>query len=279
MAELKPGVYHDVSFDQYASWPAANHSILKHFNKTPAHAYHEMVTDEETEAKTLGYLVHMAALEPDKYKAEVAVAPKLDKRTKIGKAEWAKFEKANEGKFLARKKDDDIASAILRSVDQHPFARELLRAKGAQELSLLWKDPATGVLCKGRIDRLTTVSDQPVVVDVKTIGKPASTHNFQQAVMAYDYHGQAAHYLYGLNTLMPDTPIPRFAWVACETDPPNLVRVFEAEDEALGIGAESMAKALQQFKECQKSGFWPGWGDGMDVAGLPAWAYKRFAVD
>jgi len=144
---------------------------------------------------------------------------------------------------------------------------------------LVWKDEATGVLCKGRIDRLTSVSDQPVVVDVKTTGKPASTHNFQQAVQAYGYHAQAAHYLLGVHTLMPDAPIPKFLWLVCETEAPNLVRVFEADDEALAIGADQMAAALQQFKECEASGFWPGWPEGLDIAGLPAWAYKKFAVE
>jgi len=280
MAEdLKPGVFHNVPFDDYAQWAAVNHSILKHFKKTAAHVYYEMVTDEETKAKTLGYLVHMAALEPDKYKTDVAVAPKLDKRTKVGKAEWARFEKENQGKFLARKEDDDTAKGILANIEQHPFARELLRAKGAEELSLRWIDQATGVLCKGRIDRLTMVGDEAVMVDVKTLGKPASTHNFQQAIQTYDYHGQAAHYLFGLNTLMPDAPIPKAVWLVCETDAPYQIRVFEADDEALAIGADEMAKALQRFKECQETGFWPGWGDGMDVAGLPPWAYKRFNVE
>ena len=277
--ELKPGVYHDVSFDEYAAWPAANHSVLQHFRKTAAHVFHEMTHDERTPAKELGYLIHLAALEPDLYKTDVVVAPKVDKRTKVGKADWARFEKENEGKHIALADDHVCASAILKNIGAHPVARELLRSEGAAELSLLWNDRATGVLCKGRIDRLTKMADEPIVVDVKSLGNPASTHNFQGAVIQYDYHGAAAHYLIGLNTLMSDSPIPKFAWVVCETKAPFCVRVFEADDEALAIGADSMAKALQQFKECKASGFWPAWGEGMDVAGLPAWAYKRFNVD
>ncbi len=279
MAEMKPGVFQGIPFDEYASWPAANHSVLAHFRKTPAHARYAMEHPPESKAMALGYLVHLATLEPEVYKRDVVVAPKLDKRTKAGKADWARFEKEAESKIIAGAEDAECASEILKNIDAHPVARELLRAEGSEELSLVWTDEATGVLCKGRIDRLTTLNDQPIVVDVKTVGEPASTHAFQGTVMRFDYHGQAAHYLLGLHALMPDAPIPKFAWVACETKGPYAVRVFEADDEALAIGAENMAKALGQFKECRESGFWPSWPDGMDIAGLPAWAMKRYAIE
>ena len=279
MSKLKPGVYHNVDFDTYAAWPAVNHGLLHHFRKTPAHAHYARTHDEESKAKALGWLVHLAVLEPEKFRDEVVIAPKVDKRTKVGKAEWARFEKASEGKYIASPDDHEVAQTILQNIEGHAFARELIRAEGAQELSMVWRDEATGVLCKGRIDRLTMVSDAPIVVDVKTVGKPASTHSFQQSVQEYGYHDQAAFYLMGLMKLVPQEEIPKFAWVACETKPPNLVRVFEAEEEALAIGADNMAKALRTFKECDDSGFWPGWGDGMDTAGLPPWVYKRYDVE
>ena len=277
--ELKPGLYHDIPFDTYAGWPAINHSILRHFKKTPAHAHWAMTHDEHTDAKELGFLVHLAALEPDLYRKDVVVAPKVDKRTKIGKAEWAAFEREAGDKHIAKADDAQVAKAILENVGRHAFARELLRSQGAKEVSIVWRDAETGILCKGRLDRITMISDQGVIVDVKTIGKPATTHNFQTSIQMYDYAGQAAFYLQGLATLLADQPIPKFIWVVCETKAPYLVRVFEAEDEALAIGADEMGKALSQFKECQETGFWPGWGDGMDTAGLPPWVYKRYNVE
>lgn len=276
---LKPGIYHNVDFDTYAEWPAINHSILHHFRKTPAHAMYAMTHDEESKSKNLGYLTHLAALEPARFKAEVAVAPKLDKRTREGKAQWARFEKENQGKTLVVEPDFEVASQILLSVKEHPVARELLHAEGASEVSLCWNDPGTGLLTKGRIDRLTLLNGSPVVVDFKTIGEPCSTFAFQKAVQTYGYHDAAAHYLLGLHTLMPDEEIPKFLWVVAETKPPYLVRVFEADDEALAIGADNMAKALRQFKECRETGMWPGWGDGIDTAGLPPWVYKRYDVE
>jgi exodeoxyribonuclease VIII len=273
-------VYQNVDFDTYAAWPAINHSILRHFHKTPAHVRYEMTHEDETKAKALGYLIHVAVLEPDRFKAEFAAAPKVDKRTKVGKADWARAEKANPGKELTKAEDYEAALCILQNIQEHGFARELLRSAGSQELSLCWRDKATGVLCKGRLDRLTTSpSNDPVVVDLKTIGRPASTFAFQQAIETYGYHEQAAHYLSGLLTLMPEMPLPKFAWVVVETKAPHLCRVFEAEDEALAIGGDKMAKALATFKECRETDFWPGWGDGMDTAGLPPWVYKRYDVE
>lgn len=281
--KLKPGVYPNVPFDDYSRWDAVNHSKLKHFKKTPAHARHEMLHQEEsTKYQDLGHTVHMALLEPERFaEAGALVAPRVDRRTTAGKKEWAEFEEASAGKLVVSEADMDALLGISHSVANHSMARQILYGVGVNELSLVWEDPETGVLCKGRIDRLCEYEGYPFVVDLKTTSKPASTHAWQSAVESFGYHEQAAHYLRGLSVLRPleGDATRRYAWLVVETVPPYCVRVFEAEEAALQIGNDEVAKYLKAYSECSRTGTWPGWPEGMDLAGLPAWVYKRFNVE
>jgi exodeoxyribonuclease VIII len=274
----EPGAYADVSFDDYAAWPAVNHSILRHFRKTAAHVRHEMESqDESSKHQELGRAVHTAVLEPGNFESEFVVKPKMDRRTKAGKAAWAIFEKEAGGRRILTEEEWAVCEGIMRSIEKHPTARAFLRGKGVNELSLLWRDQEFDLLCKARLDRLLIFEGHPYILDVKTMHKPASTHAFQVSVESYQYHSQGAFYLRGAQQLQPAER--RFAWLACETEPPHLVRLFDADDEALKIGADEVASWLQRFKECTESGTWPGWGDGMDIAGLPPWVMKRFNIE
>ncbi len=279
-----PGVYPGVSFDTYATWEAANHSILRHFAKTPAHAYWEMTHQEEsTPFQALGHLIHMAVLEPHVFKGPTGpvIAPKVDRRTNVGKATWAAFEEENKGRQIVTTEDMRILNGIMHSIANHATAREALYGYGASELSAVWLDPGTGVLCKGRWDRLCEIGSFPTILDVKTIGRPAATHTFEKAVYDYGYHEQAALYLLGAEVLVPPDPgvLRKFVWLVCETDPPYCVRMFEADEVALEIGRDEIAKYLRAYKECKESKVWPAWPEGVDLAGVPAWVYKRFNLE
>jgi len=280
---LKPGIYPGVDFDTYARWDAANHSILRHFSATAAHArWSKLHQEESTEAQALGHVLHAALLEPERWKSEGAlVAPTIDRRTKAGKMVWKDFVARAAGRPIISETDQAAITGIMASAARHATVKEALYGGGLNELSILWVDPETGVLCKARIDRLTQIGARPFVCDLKTSHKVASTHGWQQQVMNYSLHEQAAHYRAGLATLMPLAgDLERgFAWIVCETEAPWLVRMFEADDDALDLGKQLVDGYLKRYAECLKTGIWPGWPVGMEVAGLPAWAYKRFNVE
>jgi len=87
----KPGLHRDVSYDDYAQWPAVRSSDLKLFARTPAHARYAMTHPEQTSAMILGSATHCAILEPHEFAMRYVEAPKLDRRTNAGKAAWAQF--------------------------------------------------------------------------------------------------------------------------------------------------------------------------------------------
>jgi hypothetical protein len=97
----------------YDGIQALNQSGAKELLKSPAHyqAYLNR-TREESKALRVGTAVHKLALEGlDAYNATHAIAPEVDKRTKEGKAAWAEFATANEGKAILTA--DEGASSTL----------------------------------------------------------------------------------------------------------------------------------------------------------------------
>jgi ATP-dependent exoDNAse (exonuclease V) beta subunit len=282
MESPEPGVYPNVDFADYSRWDAANFSKLKNMRLTPAHArWLELHPAESTRQQDLGHTIHQALLEPARFEELFLVAPDVDRRTKVGKAEWAAFEERAQGRTIVSESEMECLRHLRANIAGHETANAMLNGHGVSELSLVWIDPETGLLCKGRIDRLAELNGYPFVADVKTSYDPATFDNWQKAIVRYGLHIQAAHYLRGLAVLSPlaDGHRRKFAWIVCETQPPYLVRVFEADEEALSIGNDEMVKHLRMYKACLESGVWPAWEQGMSLAGLPAWASKRFYAD
>lgn len=277
-----PGIYPGVDFETYSRWDAVNHSRLRHFDKTPQHARWEMLHPEESSKyQALGHAIHAALLEPESFAAGYVVAPDVDRRTTVGKAAWAEFLRSSAGAAHITEEEMAAVKGIRENVAKHATISEALYGKGISELSIVWIDPETGLKCKARIDRLAAIGSYPFIVDVKTTHKPASLHAWQTAVQQYRLHQQAAHYLAGLQVLRPleDGYARKFAWVVCETEPPYAVRIFEAEDAALEIGRDEVAAHLRAYADCVERGSWPSWSEGMELAGLPAWAYRQYQGD
>lgn len=273
----KPGIYKNLDFDVYARIPAINFSRLENFKNTPAHALYAMSHEaDSTPSMHLGYLAHMAVLEPERFKTSVVKRPKLDRRTKAGKVAWAQFEAKYKDYEIASDEEWTVCTALQGAVAEHPTAREILYGIGASELTIVWVDPELGVLCKGRIDRVGQYESTPVILDVKTMSDVASLRNWQRTIVNYAYCEQAAMYLAGLEVLLPTSGGRRFLWLVCEIEPPYLVRLFDADYDALQYGMQMFRQQLQQYKECLETGNWPGYPAGIETCGLPAWVQKTF---
>ena len=278
--DLKPGVYQNLNYDEYALLPAINFSRLRQFDSTPAHALHFMHhPPKETDALRFGHLMHTTILEPQKVEENFLVIPKLDKRTTKGKLAHAEYEQMAKGRTIVNDEEMEKCRNIQHNIAEHAAARELLYAgAGGNELSIVWLDEETGLLCKARLDRFGSLNAQGVIADVKSTGKPATLRNWQRSCHDYGYYEQAAMYLAGANTLFPLEELQerKFIWVSIESKPPNLIRLFEIEYDALAYGHEQFRKHLAQYAECVQKGEFPGWDQGIEIAGLPPWAQKTF---
>ena len=256
---------------EYDSTVALNWSTARHLLRSPAHCRHYLMhRPSSTAAQSFGIAVHTAVLEPEKFEDEFTRAPDVDRRTKAGKAAWAEHEALSGFRTPLTCKEWAKCEAIRDRVLAHPRISELLLGDGVNEASVVWED-ATGVTCKGRLDRLCQFEGRPTVVDLKTC-MDASYFSFERSIAKYKYHGQAAWYLRGLRSIADIGR--RFLWLAVEKEPPYEVAIYEADALTLDEGDRLCAHAMNLWKECQESGDWPGYDTGINVTTLPEWALE-----
>jgi hypothetical protein len=276
------GLHSNVAAGEYRLWPAANYSGLKQFRYTPAHAY-QYLTDPppDTVASQLGTATHTAILEPERFEENYVRGAAGNLTRKGPRDENDAIKAEHPGKQLIRDADWPRIAMMRDQVWRHPKAREVLSSEGYIELSYLWKDPATDLACKARVDRLgSTLDGWPCVVDFKTFGEKGGrleARAIESVIYDRQYHIQAAHYLNGLNVIAPCQR--RYFLLLVEKDPPYCVRMVELDFAALELGKRQLRRWLAQLKRCQESGDWPGWSTGFDAMGVPTWAYTQEPED
>ncbi len=272
---MKPGIYKGVSFGDYLAIDAINNSTLKEMRdgKTPKHLHWAMThIEKDREAFRVGAATHCAVLEPERFKAEYAAMPrKFDMRKTGDKAEAAQFEMDHQKHIVLDLDEWNLATAMSKAVWENSCAVELLKGAGANEMTVIWIDEPTGLLCKARLDRFTSYHDWPAIVDFKT-AQDASPRNFARAIADLFYHQQAAFYLDGLNTLDPRER--RFVFLVVEKQEPYCVAAYELDETAIDEGRAQYRRALDSYAECKKSGNWPGYDVGINTLDLPKWAYE-----
>jgi hypothetical protein len=280
----KPGLYLDVPYDTYAQWEAVNHGILANFRKTPLHVQYELQHGGKRRTATLelGWMVHLATLEPDRFDREYVVAIHVDRRYTEGKQRWAEFTAAHAGKNFVEADDHEKILAMRHALCAHPTAGEFIGTPGKTEVSILWEDRETGVLCKARIDKVGMIGEWPIIGDLKT-SADASRRAFERDIYNYGYGLQAAHYLDGLETLYPlpanGQPFRRFAFFVVESAAPWAVAVYEPDDTTLAQAAMDRQRFLRRWKRCVETGHWPGYPDGIELVSYPAWAFKTYELE
>ena len=90
MKEFKEGVYEDLSYDDYAEIPAFRSHDLTSVIKCPfSWKYRKEL--EQTPALLEGRVQHTVFLEHHKFDDEFVIQPNVDRRTKVGKADYEDF--------------------------------------------------------------------------------------------------------------------------------------------------------------------------------------------
>ncbi|MBN1851104.1 MAG: PD-(D/E)XK nuclease-like domain-containing protein [Pirellulales bacterium] len=229
----------------------------------------------------LGSLVHCGALEPLAIAQWYAVMPAFEldaeNQTKDGKPTQSKattyyrdkaaqFAEANRNKEIVTQAEYDNLVGLVRSLASNERAIEYLGSEGPVEVSIVWEDHNTGLLCKARIDKWQR--DKQRFCDLKTCRDPLK---FNRAIADYGYHRQAAFYQMGLHAVLKDIRLwqtPHL--VAIEPAEPWGVRAAPVHEEWLVIGREEVNRARKLIAEAKERDEWPGY-DSPDHWLPPGW--------
>jgi hypothetical protein len=196
-------------------------------------------------------------------------------RTSAIKAEVKEVREA--GGVPLKPAQHDMVTDMAEAIREHPVASALFNPLGGRaEQSLFWKDAATGVHRRARLDWLPFphAGRRLIVPDYKTT-KDASPEGIQKAVHQFGYHQQAPWYLDGVAALELGSD-PTFVFVFQEKDPPYLVTVVELDVIAMKYGRHLNQQAIDIYAECTRTGHWPGYSDEIELIPLPGYIEHRF---
>jgi len=244
---------------------ALNQSGAKELLKSPAHYQAYLArTREDSKALRVGTAVHKLALEGlDAYNATHAIAPEVDKRTKEGKAAWAEFATANEGKAILTAEEGALVDAVSNS------AQVCMKNAGIvlTKTEVMFTTFLGETLVKCAIDG---ISDDGYIYDLKTC-EDASPQGFLSAVRKYRYNLQAHFYRSAVESAFK-CRVLGFRFIAVEKEPPYAHAVYELGPELMTNAIFDFERALNLYKECTAKNEWPGYQTDIttiDIAAKP----------
>jgi hypothetical protein len=268
----EPGIY-ELTDDEYFGQPLASTTLsstgARELLKPGGPARYRHAIDNGTleirREFDLGHAVHTWTLGAGPTPVELAGTGKNPEewRKDDDKAEVARLRA--EGYVPLRPSDYAAGLAMAAAVRRHPIAAKLLTG-GEPERTLIWRDPATGVLCRAKTDWLRPDG----IVDLKTT-ESAAPDALSKAAHNYGYAVQAPFYLRGFRDRFPGV-VPFFNHIAVEKTAPYLVHVNQLTGRALAWGDRQVSQALEIYRDCTAAGEWPGYPtDEITDIDLPAW--------
>lgn len=291
LLDYAPGaIYPDMPSEVYhaRTLGVVSKGALDRIAKTPAHyrAWVDGAESAETPALAFGRALHARILEPDTF-ARTYIAEQRHPFRRVTEAQrnakkpsdetlraieyWDAWAIEAAGKIEISADDAAKVEAIRDAVMLHPVAGALF-VGGMAEATAVWIDPATGLLCKSRMDYWRP--DISVIGDLKTT-EDASPAGFARSVAKYRYAVQDAHY--GEGVLHTVQHRANFLFVAVEKEPPYAVAVYQLDREAIARGEELRARDMGLLCDCLQLDAWPSYAPVVSTLSLPAWALKDAA--
>lgn len=252
----------------YRAAPGLNWSQLKHIARSPRdYAFQLDAPNTPTAAMRLGSAVHAAILEPERYAAEWTVYS----GRRAGKA-WLDFANANADKHILSDKEADDVTVMAEHCRAHPDCARRL-SSGWAERSVFWQEDVVGfdepVAMKARLDWVYEDDGGFVLVDLKT-SRDVAPRPFGTTAGKLMYHGQIAHYLNALQSVVGDAPV-RAEIMVVESGRPWNAGVYMIDDTAIECGLLRRRQMLERLAECTRRDEWPGLLPEPQWLELPEW--------
>lgn len=270
-----PGEWWDVKHAEYhADRTRDSHSSLELFRRSIP-LYHAvrtgLIVQEPTEDMVFGTAFHLMLLEPDRWDQEAAVAPQVDRRTKVGKAAWEEFQAQAEGKLVVSLDDYDRLRKMTTAALQNPWARRLLEEEGRTEAACQWEDPETGLPLKTLFDRIL---GSGVILDVKSAADP-TPEVWPASAARYGYHRQSPFYQDAAWEVMA-LENADFVFLVVGKAPPYETVLYSPDFSTDDAGRQENRAILNELAERRRTGNWTSRSHGqIETFSLPRWRQPK----
>lgn len=240
---MEPGIYYDISNEDYHKDEAVGSTTIKSISSSPAELYFNPF--KGSKSAHIGTAIHSALLEPDLYEKEFCKLHESDRRS----ADYKAAVKEYGADFVLVGNEVETVSRMFESSRLNEDFMEYISAKGHSEVSMFATCPITGLKLKCRFDRLSDSHSYPL--DVKSC-RDATQRGFSQAFGQYHYHVQAAFYLYVLK-LVTGRELEQFAFFAIENTAPYKNCMYYIGEDSLELGRKIMLEAMHKLVECREN--------------------------
>ena len=247
---------YDLPFAAYAKEPGLSGSLLVE-GVTSMYRMHYRAKNpkDETPQMRWGRLGHSSLLEPERLERDLAV---FDGATKKGNA-WDAFKLENEGKEIITEEEATRLAEMIEMVYANPVAKEFLTSC-QHEVSMFW-DGEYG-RGKGRMDGYNPNQ-------INELKFTADVTRFKDTAARMLYHVKCGWYQVGVRALTGKL-LPVYV-MAVEADPPHDVMLYEYDVDTIAIGRDVAQAVAKQYRECQKTGEYPGVCSDIRTLRLPEW--------
>jgi exodeoxyribonuclease VIII len=283
-----PGLYNGVPEKIYLDLTHASRSDLQLILRSPAHYWSARLDpqrepEEETPAKRAGKILHTCILEPEKFERRFIIVP-ADAPRRPSSAQrgaknpsgdtlfaidwWDSFEESNKDKEIIKAEEWVKFHKIAKSVRSHPELSAWM-SEGHAEITVIAKDPETGLLCRARPDFLTTIDRMTIMLDLKS-SEDARPDFFMKSAWNYGYFHQHVWYRDCFEYATGKAP-DLFLLAAFEKEPPYAVKLYEPAEDSLDRARQDNRKALHLMAECRDKGLWPSYSTDIERLHMPGW--------
>ena len=277
--QLESAIIYGLPIDIYHhdEAPGVSASTIVGIKKSYAH-YQEEKLKPKGPGLVFGNAVHAAILEPETFHdlyAKDIDRPKFDKRTKIGKLEYAEwvekyllpFEGQINGKEVLSQTDFERLKQIQNSLSTHKLFMNLLIAS-QKEVTFFARCESTGVLRKCRTDMINVGTG--VTCDLKTT-IDASYLGFPKQVVNYLYHVKQAYYHDVLKSIFNKNFTCLF--MAVENVAPFDCQMFELLESHIETGQQIYKRKLEYLSRVINKEIEPGYSKDIQPLAMPAYSF------
>lgn len=253
--------------DDYYASRSLSHSKLSCLAQNPMEFKMRYVDDpptlppKETDAFAMGQAVHCLALEPEAFEDRFAVAPKVDRRTKEGKAQWDEHLALSQGKIVLDEQDHADALACVQALNNHAEFATIMQQPRRVEVP--FEFDLFGHRFKAKPDAI--IDSMRLIVDIKTTDD-ASPHRWQWSAVDYGYHRQAWIYCNAIElshaNKEPVTESYRFIFAVVEKPKPSTrgipptVALYELDSDTMRMGCEDTLSLVREYEHRLETSNW-----------------------
>jgi hypothetical protein len=275
-------IYENMPQDDYFSIEAASNSGLKKLLRSPAHFKYPEPEADDTRGKQIGRAIHMAILEPDQFAARYKIAEADDRVS----AYYKGLAKDLGGEWVLTRPEARRITGMQSSAYRNKRFASYMESMGRNELTVVSKDPVTGVPAKCRFDRK---GDANWAFDLKKC-QDARVDEFCKAIGNYGYYMQVAFYaaVWEWETGEKMNCSRDFPIVAIEENSPHGCLLHDLDEVAIELGRRHFRAGMETYARCLDQGYWPPYFEERDGAlvraesvinSVPNWLARELTDD